>query len=102
MPKYRTALPQLGEGVFLCYTGMETDLIFNRGVDLPSFASYPLLETEEGRDTLGDYYGKLPFDLRDCVKSYAMRGEPGPSITTHRWRLAHWVPAAPYASSSAR
>ena len=32
--------------------GMETDLIFNRGVDLPEFAAYPLLRTEEGRRLL--------------------------------------------------
>jgi hypothetical protein len=38
---------------------METDLIFNRGVDLPGFASYPLLETEEGRETLRGYYAQL-------------------------------------------
>ena len=59
MIKYRTALPQLGEGIFVCYTGMETDLIFNRGFDLPGFASYPLLESEEGRETLRGYYTQL-------------------------------------------
>ncbi len=26
---------------FLVHTGLETDLIFNRGVDLPGFAAYP-------------------------------------------------------------
>lgn len=55
MAKYRTALPQLGDGVFLCYIGMETDLIFNRGIDLPGFASYPLLETDQGCETLRGY-----------------------------------------------
>ena len=55
MAKYRNALPQLEGGIFLSYYGMETDLIFNRGVDLPGFASYPLLETEEGRETLRGY-----------------------------------------------
>jgi homocysteine S-methyltransferase len=38
---------------------METDLIFNRGIDLPGFASYPLLETKEGRETLRGYYAQL-------------------------------------------
>jgi homocysteine S-methyltransferase len=38
---------------------VETDLIFNRGIDLPGFASYPLLETEEGRETLRGYYARL-------------------------------------------
>ncbi len=59
MAKYRSALPQLKGGIFLSYCGMETDLIFNRGVDLPGFASYPLLETEEGRETLRGYYAEL-------------------------------------------
>jgi homocysteine S-methyltransferase len=36
--------------------GIETDLIFNHGVDLPGFAAYPLVWTEEGRTLLRDYY----------------------------------------------
>lgn len=39
----------------LTYVGMETDLILTRGVKLPGFASYPLLETEEGRTLLQGY-----------------------------------------------
>jgi homocysteine S-methyltransferase len=34
---------------------METDLLFTQNVDLPGFASYPLLETEEGREHLSRY-----------------------------------------------
>ncbi|NYI46817.1 homocysteine S-methyltransferase [Nocardioides aromaticivorans] len=36
--------------------GLETDLIFLRGFDLPEFASFPLLDTDEGRAALRDYY----------------------------------------------
>lgn len=36
--------------------GLETDLIFNRGVDLPEFAAFPLLNSADGRATLRDYY----------------------------------------------
>ena len=36
--------------------GLETDLIFHRGIDLPDFASFPLLEDEGGRAMLLDYY----------------------------------------------
>ena len=32
--------------------GLETDLIFNHGVDLPEFASFPLVEDDAGRDQL--------------------------------------------------
>ena len=36
--------------------GLETDLIFHHGVDLPEFAAFPLLEDVEGRRLLRDYY----------------------------------------------
>ena len=59
MALYRDRLPQLESGIFLVYTGMETDLLFKQGVDLPGFASYPLLETDSGRTTLSDYFNDL-------------------------------------------
>ena len=48
-------LPQL-EGTFLTDGGLETDLIFNHGVDLPEFASFDLLKDDEGKATLRSYY----------------------------------------------
>ncbi len=36
--------------------GIETDLIFNRGIDLPEFAAFPLVDSEDGRAVLRDYY----------------------------------------------
>jgi homocysteine S-methyltransferase len=36
--------------------GLETDLIFHHGVDLPEFAAYPLVWTDEGRALLRGYY----------------------------------------------
>ena len=53
--RYRSSLPQLQEQTFLTDGGLETDLIFNRGVDLPCFASFPLVRTEEGRSHLREY-----------------------------------------------
>ena len=55
MANTRAALPQLGSDLFLAYVGMETDLIFSEGIDLPGFASYPLLETDKGRKLLERY-----------------------------------------------
>ena len=55
MAKHRDRLPQINGGVFLDYAGMETDIIFSKGMELPGFASYPLLETEDGRKMLADY-----------------------------------------------
>jgi S-methylmethionine-dependent homocysteine/selenocysteine methylase len=56
MAKYRNALPQLAEGMFLTDGGLETDLIFHEGFEMPLFASFPLLETEAGRTALRNYY----------------------------------------------
>src|SRR5436190_2956987 len=36
--------------------GLETDLIFHQGVDLPEFAAYPLLRTDDGRGLLRSYF----------------------------------------------
>jgi homocysteine S-methyltransferase len=49
------ALPQL-ERLFVTDAGLETDMIFNRRVDLPCFASITLLRTGEGRRVLEDYF----------------------------------------------
>jgi len=56
MTTYRSALPQLGEDLFLSDGGLETTLIFHEGLDLPHFASFVLLRNEGGVDTLKDYY----------------------------------------------
>ncbi len=38
--------------------GMETWLVFHHGIDLPAFASYPLVDTEPGRALLVAYYAR--------------------------------------------
>lgn len=50
-----TKLPQL-ERMCLTDAGLETDMIFNRGIDLPHFASIMLLRSEEGTRALDDYF----------------------------------------------
>src|SRR3954453_13292017 len=42
--------------LFLTDAGMETALIFHQGQELPSFATFPLLESESGRAALRAYY----------------------------------------------
>lgn len=59
MTIYRDSFPPSNVDLFLAYTGMETDLIFNQGVDLPGFASYPLLKSTEGRELLKGYLKDL-------------------------------------------
>ena len=51
------SLPQLsGDRVFLTDGGLETTLVFHRGLDLPHFASYVLLDDEQGRAELRGYF----------------------------------------------
>lgn len=41
---------------FLTDAGLETELLFHDGRDLPAFASFPLLDSDEGRQRLSAYY----------------------------------------------
>ena len=53
----RTDLPQLrGQGVFVTDGGLETELVFHDGRELPAFAAFPLLDNVEGRARLRRYY----------------------------------------------
>jgi S-methylmethionine-dependent homocysteine/selenocysteine methylase len=54
----RKRLPQLDGGLFLTDGGIETDLIFNDGMELPHFAAFDLLKTEKGTAALRAYYGR--------------------------------------------
>ncbi|WP_163801456.1 homocysteine S-methyltransferase family protein [Mycolicibacterium sediminis] len=48
--------PLIGSDAFVTDGGIETDLMLRRGVDLPHFAAFPLVETAAGRSTLREYY----------------------------------------------
>jgi homocysteine S-methyltransferase len=41
---------------FVTDGGLETDLIFHHGLDLPEFAAFPLVDDEHGREMLTRYY----------------------------------------------
>jgi S-methylmethionine-dependent homocysteine/selenocysteine methylase len=50
-------LPQLtSDHPYITDGGLETTLVFVDGIDLPDFAAFPLLETDDGRDALRRYY----------------------------------------------
>jgi S-methylmethionine-dependent homocysteine/selenocysteine methylase len=53
---HRHHLPQLDGGRFLSDGGIETVLVFHHGIDLPEFAAFDLLATDEGTETLRGYY----------------------------------------------
>jgi homocysteine S-methyltransferase len=53
---YRDALPQLGGEIFLTDSGLETDLIFHGGFELPEFAAFVLLDDAAGTAALDAYF----------------------------------------------
>ena len=50
------ALPRLSGDVFVTDGALETDLIFNRGIDLPEFAAFVLLDDARAMLAVFDYY----------------------------------------------
>lgn len=56
--RHHPSPPQLGAGLFLNDSGLETTLVFHEGRDLPAFAAFPLLESETDRTWLAAYYGR--------------------------------------------
>lgn len=61
-------------------SGLETWLIFHRNVDLPLFASFPLLDHPDGRQLLDEYF-------RDHL-AIASRAETGIVLETPTWRAS--------------
>jgi len=53
---YRSALPQLSGDLFLTDAGLETDLIFNHGIEIQEFAAHTLLPDAAGREALANYF----------------------------------------------
>ena len=49
-------MPQLSSKTFMTDGGLETDLIFNKGLDLPEFAAFDLLKSSEGKQILRNYF----------------------------------------------
>ncbi|UMG91315.1 homocysteine S-methyltransferase family protein [Nocardioides sp. TF02-7] len=58
--------------------GLETDLVFNHGIDLPEFAAFPLVDSDEGRKLLADYF-RAYVDI-------AVRAEAPVLLETPTWR----------------
>ena len=56
MAQYRNALPQLSGDLYLTDAGLETDIIFNHGIDIFEFAAHTLLPDPKGRETLETYF----------------------------------------------
>jgi homocysteine S-methyltransferase len=64
-------------------SGLETWLVFHKGIDLPDFAAFPLLHDEVGRAAMTDYF-------RDHVLVAERAGTPI-VLETPTWRASrHW------------
>ena len=55
MPQFRDALPQLNGQTVISDGGMETVLLYHKQIDLPEFASYPLVLDDQGQAILSAY-----------------------------------------------
>jgi S-methylmethionine-dependent homocysteine/selenocysteine methylase len=86
-------LPQLQGRPFLSEGGLETDLIFHHGIDLPDFASFPLLESDDGRRLLTEYF--------QHVVDLARAHRTGVVLETPTWRAsADWGARLGYDASA--
>lgn len=56
MTTYRNHLPQTLDQLFITDGGLETDLIFHQGYDLPAFAAFTLLDRDDGEQIFRTYY----------------------------------------------
>jgi homocysteine S-methyltransferase len=83
MARYRQALPQLDGNTYLCDAGLETDLIFNHGIEIREFAAHTLMEEDQGRQALSDYFQGFLSLARDSGCGYI--------LDTQTWKAhPHW------------
>ena len=88
-PTTDAQLPHQHDGLVLSDGGLETWLIFHRDVDLPEFASFPLLDSEDGRAQLTEYF--------DFYAEIARRQGAALVVDTPTWRAnADWGPGLGY------
>ena len=84
MPKYRNGLPQLSGDIFLTDAGVETDLIFNHGIEIREFATHTLLPIPTERIALSRYF--------EGFLRLAKEMETGFILDSVTWKAhAHWA-----------
>ncbi len=83
-PRFRAALPQLEGGIFLTDAGLETDLIFNRGIPIREFAAHTLFDEPGGAQALADYFRGFLDLAREC--------DTGFILDSQTWKAhPHWA-----------
>jgi homocysteine S-methyltransferase len=91
--RYRSALPQLGGGLFLTDGGIETTLIFDEGLELPDFAAFHLFESPTGEEALRKYFR--------TYAALADRYRTGLILESATWRAsADWGDRLGYSSEA--
>ena len=80
MTRFRENLPQLNGDLFLTDSGLETDLAFNKGFELPYFSTLPLLKNDAARQAIVQYF-KAHIDI-------ARRHNRGLILETPTWRAS--------------
>jgi S-methylmethionine-dependent homocysteine/selenocysteine methylase len=93
MTPQRHPLPQtVGDRVFVADGGLETELVFHDGLDLPCFAAFPLLDHHGGRERLRRYY--------DGYLDIARKHDAGFVVETPTWRASpDWARELGYSSA---
>jgi homocysteine S-methyltransferase len=84
MQLYRKALPQLSGDLFLTDAGVETDLIFNHGIEIREFAAFTLLAKPDGRAAMARYF--------EGFLTLAKERNAGFILDSATWKAhAHWA-----------
>ena len=89
MSRYRASLPQANGELVITDGGLETDLLFHDGFDLPLFAAFPLVADAAGREALRRYY--------DRYADIARANGVGFILESPTWRAnPDWAPQLGY------
>ena len=93
MTRHRQPLPQtVGDRIFVADGGLETELVFHDGLDLPCFAAFPLLDHPGGPERLRRYY--------DGYLDIARKHDAGFVVETPTWRASpDWARELGYSSA---
>ena len=84
MARYRNGLPQLSGERFLTDAGLETDLIFNHGIEIREFAAHTLLVDVDGREALASYFRGFLSLARETASGFVLGAQ---TWKAHR----HWA-----------
>ena len=76
-----TLLTRFGDRLYLTDAGLETSLIFLDSIDLPHFASFPLLRTMDGRQALERYFNGFLDEAAALDLGFV--------LDTVTWRASH-------------